>query len=158
MGKHDYGVNQLKNWRDEGWTFRIKKSKKKDYITRRKGGVERSLGPFNRDLWKKISEIQKDEGKKIEETSTANEVRKWVLDVININRAGIMSTNCRNKDEEGYCTGWQWPKEAGFLPYAQNLSGLYLKLIRDGNNNEMYVFFATGLYCTGCTKYQPVDI
>lgn len=158
MGKHDYSVDQLKNWRDEGWTFRIKKSKKKKYITRRKGQNERGLGPFNDELWKKINEIQKGVEKKIEDRPTEHDMRKWVLDVINMNRAFIMSTDCRNRDEEGYCMGWQWPKEAGFLSYAKNLLGIHFKPIRDMNGNEVYVFFATGLYCAGCTIYQPSDL
>ena len=45
----------------DGWYFRVKKSKGRDYITRRKGQTERSLGPFDEDLWNLIKRTRVDE-------------------------------------------------------------------------------------------------
>jgi len=46
----DFGKQQIKEWIAEGWAFRVKESHGRPYITRRKSGLERSLGLYNEDL------------------------------------------------------------------------------------------------------------
>jgi hypothetical protein len=41
-------------WISEGWRFRVKTSHGKRYITRRRGGTERSVCAFQEDVWKRI--------------------------------------------------------------------------------------------------------
>jgi hypothetical protein len=50
---------EIKSLLAEGWAFRIKESHGKRYITRRKGGKERSIGPYSEDLWNLINKGQK---------------------------------------------------------------------------------------------------
>jgi len=60
--KHNYSIDQLKDWHDEGWIFRVRISAKRaPYIIRRKGYNERSLGQPTDMLLKKISEVQKED-------------------------------------------------------------------------------------------------
>ena len=42
---------------DDGWVPRIKTVKNRKYMTVRKGGKEKSLGPYNEELWNKIAKL-----------------------------------------------------------------------------------------------------
>jgi len=60
--KHNYSIDQLKDWHDEGWTFRVRvSSARAPSMIRRKGQNVRRMGPPTDELLKKISEIQKED-------------------------------------------------------------------------------------------------
>jgi hypothetical protein len=44
----------IRQWISDGWTFRIKNSNGKSYITRRRKGEERGLGLYNQETWRRI--------------------------------------------------------------------------------------------------------
>ena len=54
MNINDFKVN---TWIEEGWKFRIKTVGGKRHTTRRKGKVERSLGPHDEEIWKRIIKL-----------------------------------------------------------------------------------------------------
>lgn len=49
----------LAQWIVDGWRFRIKTSRGHRYITRLKDGVERSLGPYDDELWHRIQAMRR---------------------------------------------------------------------------------------------------
>jgi hypothetical protein len=56
-------TKEIMEWAKNGWNFRVKTTKGKKYITRRKGQKEKSLGPFKPETWaiinKTISDLEK---------------------------------------------------------------------------------------------------
>jgi len=54
-GEMSLEKGQIESWIAEGWTFRVKEIHGKRYMTRRKGKLERSLGPFSEEKWRQIS-------------------------------------------------------------------------------------------------------
>ena len=67
MGKQSASLESLIKSRDDGWRFSIKNVKGKKYITRKRKGEERSLGPYNDGLWSLILEIV---GEQVKEAAT----------------------------------------------------------------------------------------
>lgn len=106
--KH-YSMCQLKNWRDEGWVFRVKKTRKKRYIVRNKGQSEKSLGRFTDELWNKINEIQmvgakiklpEEELELLEQRSLENMVyfyRHELRQIMGGNGVHVLSDNVRKR-------------------------------------------------------------
>ena len=52
-------TERLVQWIAEGWRFRVKTSRGRRYITRLKEGIERSLGPYDEELWLRIQAMQR---------------------------------------------------------------------------------------------------
>jgi hypothetical protein len=46
--------DEIKEWKKDGWVFRVKEVKGKQYITRRNGKQERGLGRYDDKLWRLI--------------------------------------------------------------------------------------------------------
>ena len=57
MGNKNPDEKDINSYIREGWHFRIKTVKGRKYITRRKGQMERGIGPYNPDLWGSITQL-----------------------------------------------------------------------------------------------------
>jgi hypothetical protein len=57
-GEMSFEKGQIESWILEGWAFRVKEIHGKRYMTRRKGKLERSLGPFSEGKWRQISNLK----------------------------------------------------------------------------------------------------
>jgi hypothetical protein len=146
MGKRNITRDDIKAWHEKGWKFRIKKSKNRKYITRRKGSrFEKSLGPFDPDLWQMILELENDEKK--------NQSWNQVFNEINFMRGMINSINCKYVNSEGYCMYWQWKKETYFLEKLEDI-GYSMKKILDEKGVERVILYSNPIYCEHCSNFR----
>jgi hypothetical protein len=146
LGNSEPSDEDIRNWIKEGWKFREKKSKGRKYITRRMGAkTERSLGPFNQELWNRIESIRRESDEPPEETDPMS----LFYSLIELNRASLNSLECLNIDDEGYCTYWRWGPDYAFLRFRGDLE---IKEVKDGGK-KAYLFHANIRYCKGCNAY-----
>lgn len=151
MGNSEPSDEEIRNWIKTGWKFREKKSKGRKYITRRMGAkTERSLGPFNQELWNRIERIQNQSDKPPIEKDPMN----LFYDILEFHRVSRTRRDCLNKDNEGYCTYWRWEPDYGFLRHRQDLE---MKEVKSGNKTY-YIFLATNKYCKNCNAYISPEI
>ena len=88
----------VKKWKNEGWTFRIKKVKGNKYITRRKGNRERGMGRFDDDLWALIE----DSGSEASEVDDKIKLKERVRRNIHRIMAYTMYRTCTH-NIDGFC-------------------------------------------------------
>ncbi|EMR74281.1 hypothetical protein MCGE09_00648, partial [Thaumarchaeota archaeon SCGC AB-539-E09] len=125
MSERKNREEDIKKYIFDGWNFRRKISKNREYITRRKGQVERSLGPYTDDLWSLILNLRLGQQDKKEQTEKKvlnidqrDEVRSKskvgmefedrIQERLHYNRTINMMTECLHTDSEDYCTYWTW--------------------------------------------------
>lgn len=151
MGKSEPSDESLQKWIKEGWKFRVKISKGRKYITRRMGAkTERSLGPFNQELWNRIKSIQSEAKKPPREKDPLY----MFYSLMEYHRGAQAGRDCQNKDDEGYCTYWRWESDYGFLNFREDLK---VKVVKDGGK-IFFLFFANPRYCQGCNAYVSSEI
>jgi len=122
----------------EGWRFRVKSSKGKKYISARKSGEERGIGPFKQDLWDAITDwkprgTSEEEFESMSEESSAyivtqrpglseqpveakftkRELEKALFD-IRFERARVKARDCQYSFN-GYCNYWKFIEKSGRL-------------------------------------------
>ena len=142
--------DEIKEWKKEGWKFRVKKVKGRQYITRRKGKHERGLGRYSDRLWKLIQDT------KIEpsEFERKLEAEKMVEGVLKMIRVHHMSLNC-SRVVEGFCHFWRYDEEPGFFNIVDDRIGEgYYKQIVPGNGPPFWVFKAVNFYCRDCSAFR----
>ncbi len=142
--------DEIKEWKKEGWKFRVKKVKGKQYITRRKGKHEKGLGRYNDKLWKLIQNT------KIEpsELERKLEAEKMVEDILKILRVHHMSLNCSHV-VAGFCHFWRYGEEPGFFNIVDDRSGEgYYRQIVPGKGPLFWVFKAVNFYCKDCSAFR----
>jgi hypothetical protein len=142
--------DEIKEWKKEGWKFRVKKVKGKQYITRRKGKHEKGLGRYSDRLWKLIQDT------KIEpsEFERKLEAEKMVEDILKMIRVRHMSLNCSHV-VEGFCHNWKYDEEPGFFNIVDDRIGEgYYKQIVPGNGPLFWVFKAVNFYCKDCSAFR----
>ncbi len=144
-------VNQdeIDNWKNDGWTFRIKTVKGKRYITRRKGKEEKGLGRFDEKLWNLIqsgSVIPK----KVEERI---EAQQTIESILRVYRSFEMSLDCSHI-VDGFCYFWRYAEQPGFFRIADRVSlSEYYREVDFGVESSFWVFKAEAFYFIGCTGY-----
>jgi hypothetical protein len=143
--------------------FQSEDRKKRGYITMRKGQIERSLGPFNEDLWQRIRIMeQKHAQMKVKTRDSEIGERAWrkeiarsrdrCLMLLNFERSKIISKNCRYI-VDGYCHFWIWSYEPSFLEYMKKVYNQDESLIRI-LSEEKLMFKSNMYYCSGCPSYE----
>jgi len=142
--------DEIKEWKKEGWKFRVKKVKGKRYITRRKGKHEKGLGRYNDKLWKLIQNT-KIEPSEFERKLEAEKMVEGVLKMIRVHR---MSLNC-SCVVEGFCHFWRYDEEPGFFNIVDDRIGEgYYKQIVPGKGPSFWVFKAVNFYCRDCSAFR----
>jgi hypothetical protein len=144
------GPDEIKEWKKEGWKFRVKQVKGKQYITRRKGKHERGLGRRNDKLWNLIQNT-KIEPSELERRFEAERLIEGILKGI---RVYHMSINCIHV-VEGFCHFWRYDEEPGFFNIVDNRIGEgYYKQIVTGKGPSFWVFKAVNFYCKDCSAFR----
>lgn len=162
---------EIKAHIDDGWYFRRKRSMGRDYITRRKGQKERSLGPFDEDLWNLIKRTRVDEAS--EKASPMTELKldtmqsEKIDDYLNlydlltnrlsIERAAHLMLTCTYKGEDGFCSYWSWSVKPSFYELASKLgheNDFSTKEVT-GDNGSKRKWFVRALpwFCENCPVY-----
>jgi len=184
MGKKDVDKENVLGYIKQGWNFRIKVVKGRRYITRRKGQVERGFGSFDPDLWATISQMKEkksdkeslsirrgpglDEGTKELSNVVPNRIRssevietKWrrLQEEISMHRGVQMMVSCMYRDEEGFCSYWNWENKPNFFGLLDDLIGgeIYKKkrISRDGLTVDRWLVRTIHWYCSRCSVYKP---
>ena len=111
-GKIEMRISEghIREWKKDGWKFRVKKVKGYKYISRRKGKIEKGLGRYNENLWRLIQNT----GIEPSELELRLETEKLVEDLLKTIRAYHMSVNCIHV-VEGFCHYWRYDEEPGFF-------------------------------------------
>jgi ribosomal protein L34 len=140
--------DDIQNWKDDGWKFRVKTVKGKKYITRRRGKQEKGLGRFDEILWKMINRGSILSKKDLERI----EYEKQIESLMYVYRGFEMSLDCVHITD-GYCFFWKYDEQPGFFRLADSISaGTYYRKV-DHDAKLFWVFIALPFYCRGCTAY-----
>jgi hypothetical protein len=155
MGKNSYSVEEIKVLIRSGWNFRIKKVHGKNYITRRKGQTEKSLGRYDENLWKLIETLT---GKKQPSLSGTMAERldkaqilfeKWDNE-LGVHRGFIAMNSCVFVDREEYCMYYRFENKPNFSRHMEKLMGTdFLKLTACA----FWVHKANIRFCKNCHAY-----
>ena len=143
----DYNQETIKDWKKDGWSFRIKVVKGNRYITRRKGKQETSLGRYNNELWNMI------EATSIEKTRQEERVEqeKRITDILSVIRPSLMSRICKHI-VDGYCYFWRSDEPYGFFSIADDIGDGFYRRIDEGDSS-FWVFKAVPFYCKNCSAF-----
>jgi ribosomal protein L34 len=148
--------DDIKSWKDDGWTFRVKTVKGKKYITRRKGKQEKSLGRFDEKLWKLIHRSSVISKRDLERLDAQKIIGSLVHEI----RGFDMSLDCSHI-VDGFCFFWRFGDQPGFFRIADRVSlSDYYREVDFGGKPSFWVFKAVQFYCRGCSGYvraQPND-
>jgi hypothetical protein len=182
MGKNSPEREEILGYIRDGWHFRIKTVKGRRYITRRRGQKERGLGPYKEDFWNLISHLvqltaetgaPQTHDRDIPESETEEQsevVPKWVhieenfrrlMETLSMDRGVTMMMSCGHRDEEGFCTYWNWEDKPDFVELMDKLrlDVLYTKktILMGSHESERWVLKAMHWYCWGCSAYHPTN-
>ena len=143
----DYNQDEIRNWKKDGWSFRVKVVKGKKYITRRKRKQEKSLGRYSDKLWNLIEKTS------IEKTQQEKRVEQEnrITNILSVIRPALMSRVCKHI-VDGYCFFWRSDDPYGFFSIADNIGDGFYKNINDGNSS-FWVFKAVPFYCKNCSAF-----
>jgi len=183
MGNKEVNEETILGYIEQGWYFRTKVVKGRRYITRRKGQEERGFGPFDPDVWATIDQMREmsdeeprsigkgprpDEGagessRVVSDRTRPGEVTEseWSrLDKeISMDRGIQMMMSCVYRDDEGYCSYWDWEDKPNFFGLLDDLIGgeIYKKkrISRDGLIVERWLVRPLHWYCSPCPVYEP---
>lgn len=166
-----------------GWSFRIKTSKGRQYITRRRGQEERGMGRFTEELWSVIERLKNElletvnhaPGKVAANTDTPSESEhnesevlpkglsrreflvKRIEDSITVHRGGLKMGGCMH-NMNSYCTYWLWSSRPPFFDHVDECFGsdqYARKDIQVGDKIEKkWVFRASPWYCGYCSSFK----
>jgi len=146
--------DEIKQWKIDGWSFRIKKVKGNQYITRRKGKQERSLGKYNEKLWRLVENTTLEPSIIERRGDTEKKIEK-IIDLIRINK---MSQTCSNI-LEGFCYFWRFNEKPGFFRIVDNELGKgNYRQVKIGDEPHFWVFKAKPFYCRNCSGFNRTYI
>ncbi len=180
MGRTERKSNkEIQEFIEDGWNFRVKRTGGKSYITRRRGQKERSLGPYNQELWDLITELTNPTTKTrivpvkdIEKSEAGSERDEMVARVkeltgkidegIMMYRGFHMMRNCLYNFDE-FCEYWSWEERPSFFDVVDDLwgpdSGKYSR--RMGSVvmgiTERWMIRASIPYCGTCSAYKSIN-
>ena len=177
---------QVHEYYRAGWRFRVKTSKGKRYITRRKGQTEKGMGRFTNERWGVIERL-KDEHPRTDNhaqkkvaaanrtpaTSGASEPgmmplglsrREYLLEKIDdhiaLKRGTSKMVECRYVVNH-YCSYWTWSSRPLFFDDVDECfsPGMYTRMgIREGERvEEKWVFRASPRYCSLCSFFKEKE-
>ena len=142
--------DQIKEWKKEGWKFRVKVVKEKKYISRRKGKDEKGLGRYDDELWRLIQNTRIEPS----ELELRVETEKLVEGLVKTIREYHMSLNCIHI-VEGFCHYWKYDEKPGFFNIVDNRVGEgYNKQVVTGEGSTFWVFKAVIFYCANCPVFK----
>lgn len=170
--KREKTEEEISNYIDQGYYFRVKEVNGKKYITRRKGREEKSLGPHTERVWSTILNAQKQKNesnseKPAEPTSeqpdekpiqAAHGILEQLKEEISLSKALIMFTNCLHI-MEGICMYWHWETRPGFFDTLDRLdsvpqsSYMLTDIVQEGRIEKRWTVKAQGLFCMNCPAY-----
>ena len=149
--------DEIIEWKRDGWSFRVKEVKGKRYITRRKGGKERSLGRFDDGLWSMIESSSLSVQEIVAQSKQGQDTEVLVERILLDLRSYDMSRSC-DHIVDGFCHYWRYGEIPGFFMIVDRSisEGLYAQ-IEPRNREPFWVFKALPFYCKNCPSYTRLD-
>jgi len=145
--------DQIREWKKDGWIFRVKVVKGKQYISRRRGGEEKGLGRYDDGLWRLIQ----DTGVGSSDLELRGEVEEVVEGLLKMIRENHMSSSCVYI-VDGFCDYWRYDERLGFFNSVDARLGKgYYKEVETGVGSSYWVFRAERFYCAGCPTFRGSD-
>lgn len=162
MVRHEYSEEDIRAFIREGWNFRVKPSRGRRYITRRRGQDEKSLGPYSDELWGTIERLREQRAHLPEYVSEIMKVQERALkdldEHLSLERSVHMMINCVHKDEGGNCIFWTWSSKPNFYEYAEELFvGKDIRLV-GGRGSKKWVVRASTWFCKYCPAFRDKSI
>ncbi len=165
--------NEIRAFLDDGWYFRKKRSMGRDYITRRKAQAEKSLGPYEDDLWNIIVKLEKEKFPKvleptlktdkdldIKQTEKLDDYLNLAKDLsqhLSYERAAHLTLNCKYKGRDGFCSYWSWGVQPSFFILAKEVGHGNdfdkRKVAEDQGSESKWFVRAMPWFCKDCPVY-----
>jgi len=184
MGNREVDEETILGYMKQGWRFRIKVVKGRRYITRRKGQEERGFGPFDPYVWATIGQMREkmldeeprsiergprlDEGvgessrvvpDRIRPVEDMESMWKRLDEAIAMDRGVQMMMSCMYRNDEGYCSYWNWENKPNFFGLLDDLVGgvIYKKkrITKNGLTVDRWLVWTMHWYCSRCSVYKP---
>ena len=142
--------DQIREWKKDGWKFRVKVVKGKKYISRRRGGEEKGLGRYDDGLWRLIEDTEVEPS----DLELRGEVERVVEGLVKVIRENHMSSSCVHI-VDGFCDFWRYRERLGFFNIVDaRLGEGYYREVVTGVGSSYWVFRAERFYCAGCTAFR----
>jgi hypothetical protein len=142
--------DQIREWKKDGWKFRVKVVKGKRYVSRRRGGEEKGLGLYDDGLWRLI----RDTGVGPSDLELRGEVEGVVEGLVKVIREYHMSSSCVYI-VDGFCDFWRYRERQGFFNIVDVRRGVgYYREVVTGEGSSYWVFRAERFYCAGCPAFR----
>ena len=153
---------RIRSFIDDGWNFRVKRSKGRRYITRRRGQVERSLGPYSEELWNLIQRLLEEKSRPPVKQAVKEEDFLSLLDslinTIRSERSVKMMAMCKYKDEEGFCAFWTRDVKPSYYQILERLDFQGDILLREttveDTKGSKWMVKARPWFCEGCSAFE----
>jgi hypothetical protein len=180
MVRRDFSEEVIWALVKDGWNFRVKVSKGRRYITRRKGQIERSLGPYSDELWGTIEKFRKEfreegelssiriheqqlrECKGLTVGGREDEYEQKLRRELDLWRSIYMMKNCSYKDDKGYCTFWARDTKPRLYEYAKELAIgediVFRKIGKGKEGKKKWVVRASTWFCKNCPSFSDVSL
>ncbi len=160
MGKTGLTEKELSEFLEKGWSFRVKKSGNRHYITRRKGQVERSLGPYYEALWDMIIKMQTRKKKPNVRVSASQIMLSDFDKHLKMERGAHYMMTCLFT-EDGFCTFYRYKDKPESFKiedkiYTEGLSKIK-ELTVNGKTEQVWVHRANIPFCAECSAYISVE-
>lgn len=173
MTRKKWTENEIRAFIDDGWYFRKKRSMGRDYITRRKAQLEKSLGPYEDDLWNIIVKLEKERFPKvleptletdkdfdIKQTEKLDDYLNLAKDLsqrLSSERAAYLTFNCKYKGRDGFCSYWSWDVQPSFYELAKKVGHgkdfVNRKVIDEYKVESKWFVRALPWFCRDCPVY-----
>ncbi len=160
--KREIIKEEISNYIDQGYYFRVKKVNGKKYITRRKGREEKSLGPYTEEAWSTIKHMQNQPEDAISEIPLETAAEKTfpetlrlleqLKEEISMSKGIIMQTSCLH-NIDGICNYWHWETKPRFFETMDKLDDQTQKsytltdIVHKGKIEKRWAVKAHVLYC-----------
>ncbi len=161
MGNNGISEEEIKRFVEDGWSFRVKKSGNRHYITRRKGQRERSLGPYNEELWDMLQRIKKMKKGPIA-TVSAFQIKQRDLDNhLKMERGAHYMRTCLFIDKDQFCTFYRYQNKPESYKiedriYTEGLSKIK-ELTVNGKTEQVWVHRANIPFCAACSAFFSIE-
>jgi hypothetical protein len=170
--KREITKEEISDYIDQGYYFRVKKVNGYKYITRRKGREEKSLGRYTEEKWSMIEQTRKptDDSKverspeviacKPDEITSVKpmELFKQFMEEASLSKGLIMFTDCMHK-EDTLCTYWHWETRPSFFDTLDKLDGSdpssyqLTEFLSEGQKVQRWNVKAQVAFCINCPAY-----
>jgi hypothetical protein len=151
-----FNREEIREWIREGWSFRVKTVKGKEYISRRIGDVEKGMGRYEPNTWRLIQNTiaELSERKQIEENQRI--AMNSLIEALETVRTLEVLMNC-SYIVDGYCSFWRYKEKPEIFGQAdERYKDEYWR------KNESYgvhpwIFKVLPWYCNNCPAFKPKE-